>query len=90
MAKKSLTTDIEADGPSDQDDAPLTATYTGAFNGDSLSFEVQGEGPPSELVVELNERPWGRAMIQAPLTVVRGAALPASHRLRFFIQPINQ
>ncbi|GAB3164692.1 hypothetical protein [Telluribacter humicola] len=64
--------------------------FTGAFNGDSLSFAVEPTPQAdSELVVELNETFWAKAALQSPLTVVRGYKLPATYRIRTYVQPIN-
>lgn len=67
-----------------------TVKFAGAHNGDRLSFEVEGVDSPAELVVELNGKPWGRAVLQEPLTVVAGPLLPASYGIEYIVQPINQ
>jgi hypothetical protein len=63
--------------------------FTGVFNGDSLSFEVP-DGLEGTLSVRINEKPWGKAALQSPLTVVRGAQLPGTHRIAFKIQVTNK
>ena len=61
--------------------------FTGTFNEDSMSFEVS-EGMEGTLAVQVNEKPWGKSTLQAPLTVVRGTQLPSTYRISYQVQPI--